>query len=235
MKGSALKIILVLIFVFTIYSTGFSLDLRDIKEGGPPIVVENGVVFRYKEPGGNIPKKVYVSGDFNNWNRPLRMFRNLHNVFVLLYNKIGDRGIVLNEGRYRYRYLVDGLWKKDPLNSNIVLDEYGTELSFFDIKNPIIVVKANPIHIKDNFYIFYYKNDGAKNVSLVGDFNFWNPYANPMHRNKSGLWEVVVDIPPGEYGYRFLVDGIYRTDPFGMSLVYDRFLKEMSFVKIAKK
>ncbi len=239
-KGSNIPLIIkifiyITFLIFISFTYIYSLDLRDIKEGGPPIITERGVVFRYKPPKGHIPENVFVSGDFNNWDKPLRMMRNIHDVFVYMYDRIGKRGIVLKDGKYRYRFLIDGLWKRDPDNPETTIDDYGTELSLFTIKIPIIVVKSNPIHIKDNFYIFYYKDDKARSVSLVGDFNFWNPYSNPMHKNKSGLWEVVIDIPPGEYGYRFLVDGIYRTDPFGTSLVYDRFMKEMSLIKIAKR
>ena len=49
-----------------------------------------------------------------------------------------------------------------------------------------------------------------------------------MKRNKSGLWESEVDILPGSYAYIFLVDGIYRKDPLGTHIVYDRFDREYS-------
>jgi len=209
----------------------FPIDLRDIRDGGPPILTEKGVVFRYK-PSDDKKHDVYVSGDFNNWEKPLRMSQNAHNVYVYMFEKIGEKGIILNKGKYRYRFLIDGLWIKDPQNPEQTRDEYGTELSSFKVEKPIIVVKANPIHVKDNFYIFYYKDDRAHSVYLVGDFNFWNPFSLPMHKNSAGLWEVMLDISPGKYAYRFLVDGKYRTDPFGTKVVYDRFSREMSLVMI---
>jgi len=230
MKIKTILLIPVLIF-FLIPFYIFSMDLRDIKEGGNPIITEKGVVFRYK-PTDKKAHKVYVSGDFNNWESPIRMFQNIHNVYVCIFDKIGEKGVVLKKGNYRYRFLVDGLWVIDHQNPNYVTDEYGVKLSFFTVKTPIIVVKANPIHIEDNFYIFYYRDDKARSVSLVGDFNFWNPFSLPMHKNGAGLWEITIDIPPGKYVYRFLVDGKYKTDPFGTKVVYDRFSKEMSLVKI---
>ena len=223
--------IFLIILIIILPSYLFSIDLRDIKDGGVPIVTEKGVIFRYK-PVDNKKHTVYVSGDFNNWENPIRMFQNVHNIYVYMFDKVGEKGIVINKGNYRYRFLVDGLWVNDPENPQYTTDEYGTKLSYFTIKRPIISFNKNPIHIKDDFYIFYYKDDNANTVALVGDFNFWNPFSLPMHKNSAGLWEVIVDIPPGRYAYRFLVDGKYRTDPYGTKIVYDRFSREMSLVRI---
>jgi hypothetical protein len=67
----------------------------------------------------------------------------------------------------------------------------------------------------------------AVHVALVGDFNEWNAKAIPMRRLADGhTWEVQVELPPGRYGYAFVVDGRLARDPsapevgdkdFGMS------------------
>jgi 1,4-alpha-glucan branching enzyme len=44
-----------------------------------------------------------------------------------------------------------------------------------------------------------------------------------MRKNKSGLWEVTVDIPPGSYLYRYVVDGVFKTDPLNRNSVKDKF------------
>lgn len=45
-------------------------------------------------------------------------------------------------------------------------------------------------------------------VSLVGDFNDWNPGAAPMTRLKSGDYKVTVDLPVGQdYQFRYLING----------------------------
>jgi len=208
-----------------------ALDPFIIKEAGPPVITQEGVLFTY-QGGKDGPEKVMVSGDFNNWEKPLFMIKNWHNVFVYLYNKKGEKSIVLKEGIYHYRYLVDGVWKKDPMNPRVIYDKQGTALSFFEVKIPVIITDHNPTHIYRNRYIFYYKNDEAESVYLVGDFNYWNPYSLPMKKNKSGLWEVEVNILPGTYSYRFLVDGIYRNDPLGATLVTDRFDNEYSLISL---
>jgi hypothetical protein len=198
------------------------IDLYSIREAGPPRVTTEGILFTYK-PEKEMPEKVMVGGDFDNWRILHRMEKSDFGVFTFLYNKRDERGIVLKEGVYRYRYLIDGIWINDPQSDELLYDSKGTALSFFVLHKPIIIVEYNPLHLGRNDYLFYYKNDNANNVSIVGDFNNWNPYSHPMRKNLAGLWEIVIDIPPGVYFYRFVVDGNYKNDPLGRVMVYDIF------------
>ncbi len=52
---------------------------------------------------------------------------------------------------------------------------------------------------------FVYFSSKAKKVSLIGSFNDWNP--QPMTKVGKNRWELVIEIPEGEYLYNFLVDG----------------------------
>lgn len=50
--------------------------------------------------------------------------------------------------------------------------------------------------------------NGAKSVAVVGDFNNWNPEANPMTALKTGGFKTTIDLEQGkEYQFRYLVDG----------------------------
>ncbi|MGH7679469.1 MAG: isoamylase early set domain-containing protein, partial [Gemmatimonadaceae bacterium] len=54
----------------------------------------------------------------------------------------------------------------------------------------------------------------ASHVSIVGDFNGWNPSSLPLRRSADGrTWEVEVPLPPGRYAYSFVVDGALARDP----------------------
>ena len=54
---------------------------------------------------------------------------------------------------------------------------------------------------------------GAKEVSLMGDFNNWDAGVHPMKQNEDGSWGRVLMLPPGRYEYKFLIDGEWRNDP----------------------
>lgn len=54
----------------------------------------------------------------------------------------------------------------------------------------------------------------ATRVSIVGDFNGWNPTSLPLRRSSDGrTWEVEVPLAPGRYAYSFMVDGALAPDP----------------------
>ncbi|MFI6504878.1 isoamylase early set domain-containing protein [Nonomuraea typhae] len=45
-------------------------------------------------------------------------------------------------------------------------------------------------------------------VSVVGDFNGWDPYAHPMRLGDDGRYSVTIAIPQGEaFAFRYLADG----------------------------
>ena len=47
----------------------------------------------------------------------------------------------------------------------------------------------------------------AKAVCIVGDFNGWSIYANPMKRLRTGDFTITVELEPGrEYQFRYLID-----------------------------
>jgi len=229
---------LIAVFSFTLFFCSgpglYAEDISYIKQAGPPKITDQGIVFTY-QPQEPIPKYVMVSGDFDNWKDVHLMTRNHFDVFFFVYKKPGKRGILINEGIYRYRFLVDGIWMNDPKNPRTVYDSTGTKLSYFEVKKPVLLVDYNPIHLEDNVYVFYYKNNSAKRVNLIGEFNNWNPYSLPMKKHKSSYWEIEVDIPPGLYAYQFIVDGKYLNDPLGQSMMVDRFDYEMSLLEITGK
>jgi serine protease AprX len=55
---------------------------------------------------------------------------------------------------------------------------------------------------------FYYLDPLAKAVSLVGDFNEWNPSRTPFDREPNGLWRATVFADgAGLFRYKLVVDG----------------------------
>jgi 1,4-alpha-glucan branching enzyme len=53
----------------------------------------------------------------------------------------------------------------------------------------------------------------AKTVTLVGDFNEWNPAALPMKQMPDRSWLLTVELKHGHHRYAFLVDGVLTLDP----------------------
>ncbi len=55
--------------------------------------------------------------------------------------------------------------------------------------------------------------EGAKQIFLAGTFNGWNTRALPMQRNAAGEWTAEVDLVPGVYQYKFVIDGEWSCEP----------------------
>lgn len=59
--------------------------------------------------------------------------------------------------------------------------------------------------------LFQYRDSIPKTVSVVGDFNDWDP--EPMTKSKTHAWTLSLQLEPGEYAYNFVVDGRLIRDP----------------------
>ena len=74
----------------------------------------------------------------------------------------------------------------------------------------------------------------ASRVSLVGDFNKWNPSAMPMRRSPDGrAWLLDVPLAPGRHVYSFIVDGDLAPDPAAPRAGDDDFGVPSSVVLVA--
>jgi hypothetical protein len=46
-------------------------------------------------------------------------------------------------------------------------------------------------------------------ATVLGDFNSWNPDVHPLERHEDGSLGVTLEVEPGDYRFRYLVDGAY--------------------------
>ncbi len=72
---------------------------------------------------------------------------------------------------------------------------------------------------KDNSVIFRVWAPNAKTVSVVGDFNGWNPLASPAKLQKNGIWEAVIEKIDNFSTYKYSItrcDGtvVLKSDPY---------------------
>ena len=75
------------------------------------------VTFTLEAPAG---KDIYVVGDFNDWKI------NDENRFTQRENGSWEKRIGLPQGRYRYKFLVDGAWMLDSQNPELEPNAFGT-------------------------------------------------------------------------------------------------------------
>ncbi|MBN1123505.1 MAG: glycogen-binding domain-containing protein [Sedimentisphaerales bacterium] len=59
---------------------------------------------------------------------------------------------------------------------------------------------------------FVYSPDGpVTQVCLAGSFNNWQPAS--MKKQKNGLYALELKMSKGQHEYKFVVDGVWQSDP----------------------
>jgi hypothetical protein len=134
-------------------------------------------------------RRVFLSGNFNDW-REKELKMNLIN---------GDWNlpIYLPDGSYSYKFIVDGDWILDPSNPEVRPDGTGYQNSFLSIGKPYVFTTAG------------YRN--ANDIILTGSFNDWNEGALKLKRYPNE-WKAEFPIKPGNYEYKFIIDGTWFYD-----------------------
>ncbi len=85
-----------------------------------PRRVPEGVMFAIEAPNA---KEVRVTGEFTNWSREGEMMQlDVRDGLVKTILGIGP-------GEYEYRFIVDGVWVRDPNNKDYIRNEFGQENS----------------------------------------------------------------------------------------------------------
>jgi 1,4-alpha-glucan branching enzyme len=73
----------------------------------------------------------------------------------------------------------------------------------------------------------------AQAVSLVGDFNEWNPTAQPMKQTPDKAWMTSVSLKHGHHRYAFLVDGQLTLDPRAQGITRNDKGERVSLVPVS--
>ncbi len=67
---------------------------------------------------------------------------------------------------------------------------------------------------------FLHSDPYAGSVAVAGDFNGWSTDADPLEMDENGVWRVVLDLEPGRYEYKFVINGSqWIADPDNPKLV----------------
>lgn len=135
-------------------------------------------------------KRVILSGSFNGWNEKEIEFRNENGRWIC--------DVFLPDGMYYYKFIVDGQWITDPNNKNIVDDGLGNKYSFLSFGTPTKITLQG--------------FENAKTVILSGSFNNWSESGATLKKTSTG-WEIDYVLLPGNYFYKFIVDGRWIHDP----------------------
>ena len=67
---------------------------------------------------------------------------------------------------------------------------------------------------------FTVHGEKGRSVYLAGEFNKWDPTAKKMaYKARAGIYTTTVKLAPGDYQYKFVIDGTWCADPENVNAV----------------
>lgn len=203
----------------------------------PPHEVKGGMLFSYYSPSA---RQVTLAGSFNNWGGTQgggRYDASIDPMSDPDGDGVWSIALPLPPGRYQYKFVIDGgvRWEQDPNNAD--------KASEGGIENSLIIVPAGVRYATEVVtgtgvsgtqlpapetttvhaipVTFELEAADAAEVSVAGAFNAWDPLANPLTKGDDGVFRATIDIAPGSYEYKFVVDGTWMEDPANPDAVPD--------------
>jgi 1,4-alpha-glucan branching enzyme len=207
----------------------------------PPQEVEGGMLFRFSAASA---RQVTLAGDFNNWGgtQTGRYDASIDPMTDADGDGIWSVVVPLPPGRYQYKFVIDGgvRWEEDPGSFDTIDDGYGgvnslivvpptVSYAYETVTGTVIgggtgfdrsSVRTTPVGelVRVTFEADF---PDAAQVYVAGSFNEWNGDDLALERGEDGVFRISVDLLPGTYEYKFVVDGTWVEDPGNPNTVPD--------------
>lgn len=160
----------------------------DYEGGSNSVYYVTNKIFELK--GYEYAKKVVLTGSFINWEEERLPMKKTKAGWII--------SVYLKEGTHLYKFIVDKNWITDPTNKLTRIDRDGHVNSVFALGDTLT---------------FQLKGfEQAKRVFVAGNFNNWNDGELPLVKT-NGVWTYHLIAAPGNYHYKFIVDGNWIRDP----------------------
>jgi 1,4-alpha-glucan branching enzyme len=186
-------------------------------------VISNGILFTYKNRKAT---DVRIAGNFSRWQQvPMR--RNENGVWYYFLDEYQSHRRVI-----KYKYVVDSLWISDPYNYEKIDDGTGSFISLVTNSKKSFSRHLSYRILGNNRVEFRIYRPEAKFISLVGDFNNWNPENDILKKGENGVWSIIKHIPSGSYLYRYIIDGSWMQDIYNPESASDMSGDICSVIKV---
>ncbi|WP_061224520.1 carbohydrate-binding module 48 [Leptospira weilii] len=183
-------------------------------------LLNRGILFTFE---GIENEEVSICGNFSLW-RCIPLKKNSHGVFYIVHNP-ESRDTIREELKIlEYKFRVDGLFTHDPSNPDSAEDGNGSLVS------RLIAIPSGPDKLattrilEDSPYEeleyrtveFRIYAPDAEMITLVGDFNHWDPEEDVLRKDNE-VFTLIKKMKPGNYLYNFVQDGKIILDTFNQN------------------
>jgi Carbohydrate-binding module 48 (Isoamylase N-terminal domain) len=196
------------------YPLDLHLTIMGLETATTPQILDNSILFTYTSTSKSATRYVGIAFAGENFTTIHTMDRNQHGVFFYVYP------ISAGESTVEYRIVVDGLWTHDPRNATTVEDAGGIPLSVVSIPPRAVPVTVSPIVSGDGEVQFLLRAPDNRSITVIGDFNHWDPFMTPLTEVTKGLYSVTLRVSPGVHAYNYVSDGTTLPDPLNPHVNY---------------
>jgi 1,4-alpha-glucan branching enzyme len=88
--------------------------------------------------------------------------------------------------------------------------------------------------LRKDVVVFRIYKPEASIVSVVGDFNGWNPENDLLRKGSDGIWRLEKRLASGTYRYKYVIDGQWLPDTFNPDSASDSTGDICSVIKIKR-
>ncbi len=174
-------------------------------------------------------ENVVVSGEFNDWSMKAWRMTKINDTIYELRKNISAFSDAFS---WEFKYVINNAYWAEPSrhDPNIAkATKYGLPLGgIYNLK----MYMAYP-DINGNADFKLKGHTSAEAVIVAGSFNKWHPSLFKMNKVADG-WELTLNMKPGVYTYRFIVDGHWMEDPHNDNKVKNEFDEYNSVIDIKK-
>lgn len=172
-------------------------------------------------------ESVVVSGQFNDWSKDKWQMDKINDSIYELRKKLID---FTDEFSWEFKFVINNTYWAEPSKNDINISpaksKYGFNFHTYNLK----LFTAYPDKNGNlQFNLKGYEN--ARKVILSGSFNRWSEDLFIMNKTDEG-WHLTLQLKPGEYQYRFIVDGKWMEDPDNIDKVVNEFGEYNSHIDI---
>lgn len=176
--------------------------IHNIKFPEAPVMVDDFLVFT--QAPSNYARYIGITFEHEEF-REIHVFKkNRHGVFFLVYPTVN---IPEQQRQIVYRMVKDGLWMTDPFVENEIRDERGIRLSVLMLPEGGERKEKRTGPVGNGYVDFIFKTSPNSRVSVVGDFNHWNPFAHPLMETEPGVYSARIRTSVGQHRYTYVVNG----------------------------
>jgi len=206
------------------FDTELHLEIANLKQASAPRVVGSNILLSYSAPP--ISQSIALALEHEDYRTLHRYQKNKHGIFVL--------ALPLPEGKQkiRYRLVVDGLWTTDP-NTKKEEDSRRFPVSYFIPPDSTGAPESGVEFLADGRTRFTYRGASGSKVSLLGDFNRWDPFLTPMPESPiyPGVYSVALKLPDEARFYQYALNGKRITDPANPRFARNGWDETISIIK----